>query len=97
MLPLLTPEALHFFLPAFLLYALDNWQSEVWHFTVYSLAPGKEKEDDLAWWQRRFSLFTPEQKEVLFAFLDQVIADPEAYHQHTVAQRGKKRLGKYLN
>jgi hypothetical protein len=93
----LSAEAFHFVLPAYLRYALNNWGSQVWEFTLYSLTPGKGKDGDAEWWRDRFRLFTPGQKSVLYEFLDLVIADPQAYGSHTIAERGKARLQRYLD
>jgi hypothetical protein len=95
-LPLLTPEELHFYLPAYLCYALDTWaDSLVWEFTVYALSPGKVKSGDMEWWRDRFRRFTPQQMQTLIRFLNLVLSDPNQYSIHTSVERGKKRLMQY--
>jgi hypothetical protein len=72
---LLTPEAFHAFLPAYLLRALDDLSGRtvVLEFTVYSLCPDDDEEDC---WEAhaqsllpRVSLMSPSQTQAIRSFL----------------------------
>lgn len=65
-LPLFTPEAHQYFLPAFMLYSLHERQSEVCEFVFYNLATGKSQ---IEWWQKRLDKFTEAQKQACNLFL----------------------------
>ena len=79
-LPLLSPAAFAYFLPAYLLYALDHFTPDARpsESTVYSLAPNEPESDYMAEWHReRLRPLSAEQVEVLERFLDLVEADGE--------------------
>lgn len=65
-LPMLSPDAFHYFIPAYMRYAIDHPDSNVARFAEYSLAPTDY--DDF--WRERFLLFTPSQKDAVIAFLE---------------------------
>ena len=74
-IPLFTFQAFNYFLPAFLIYSLSNFDSPstVGKFTVYALTPDKkwnEDESSADYWIERFSLFTDEQMNVVYNFLE---------------------------
>ena len=77
-LSLLSPEAYAYFLPAYVLYALDHFTSEslAAEMTVYGLAYNEPANEDMADWQReRLKFITAEQLDVLQRFLQLVQAD----------------------
>lgn len=98
-LPLFSPEAFHFFLPAYLVYALENpahERGEVAEFTTYALTPGKEIKESPSWWRERFKHFTREQFELVYEYLD-LARETEEFDNFVVAiERGKERLKKYI-
>ena len=64
--PLLSPQALQYFLPAYMIYALDHPDSEISRFTGYTLAPADYDDHD----RQRFRLFTTAQKASIIALLE---------------------------
>lgn len=69
-LPLLSPPALHHYLPAYLLYALEHPDSDVFEFTIYQLSPSKKLRQEIAGNHRdRIVRFTLEQRGVVLEFL----------------------------
>ncbi|MBW3635626.1 MAG: hypothetical protein KY445_04050 [Armatimonadetes bacterium] len=60
-LPLLSPKAYHFFLPAYLFQALDDAHSGVTEMLLYSLDSTEKK---------RLKLFNKDQKEAIRSFLN---------------------------
>ena len=97
-LPLFSPEGLHYFLPAYLLYSLDHFKNDgVCEYTLYHLTPGKETESSVAYYRARFAPFTPEQMNIVYEFLDLARQDETFAYHHTSIERGKKRLEKYVN
>ncbi|MBW4497541.1 MAG: hypothetical protein KME26_31645 [Oscillatoria princeps RMCB-10] len=69
-LPFFSPEAFLFVLPAYMIYALDNPQSNVSDFTVYSLTDTSDKSEIREIFASRVSLFTEIQKEAIALFLE---------------------------
>jgi hypothetical protein len=79
-LPLLSPEALLYFLPAYLLYALDHLTSRTGasEMTVYAVTPNSSTDAALEDWAReRVALFTDEQAGVIDRFLELVQHDDD--------------------
>ncbi len=75
-IPLFSPTAFNYFLPAYLLYTLndfDNEFSEVCEFTLYALTPDKnwknENGDISSCWIEKFSSFTFVQMNSIYQFL----------------------------
>lgn len=75
-LPLFSPQAFNYFLPAFLIYTLDNFDdfySEVCEFTLYALTPEKswidEKGEISKWYKQKFAPFTLAQMNLIYQFL----------------------------
>jgi len=76
-LPLLSPVAFAYYVPAYLRFAVHdfNRDSRVLQFLVYSIAP---RDDDNPDWKReRFRHFTREQIDVLQEFLQLVVEQDE--------------------
>jgi hypothetical protein len=92
-LPLFTPEAFHYYLPAFLLRSLDQFEddSSVLQFTIYSLSPTKTPTDDPRY-RERLSWFTPKQVAAISGFLKCVLADEELYNYYADAERGLQKF-----
>jgi len=65
-LPLLFPEAFHYFLPMYMCHAVEHPDSEVADYTRYGLGEANYDEFDL----KRFCLFTTQQREAVIAFLE---------------------------
>ena len=65
-LPLLFPEAFHYFVPMYMCYAVEHPDSEVAFFTRQNLGESNYDEFDL----KRFCLFTIQQQEAVVAFLE---------------------------
>jgi len=96
-LPFFSPEAFHFFIPAFLVYSVDEPEgSRVFEYTVYALTPGKETDNTSQWYVDRLRLFTREQMSSIYEFLDLVRQNPKAYDFYVRIDRGKKRLERYF-
>jgi hypothetical protein len=82
-IPLFSPEAFNYFLPAYLLYTLNNFDdrfSYVCEYTLYAVTPDKNWRDESgnvsSYWKEKFSLFTPTQMNALYHFLDLAKQNP---------------------
>jgi hypothetical protein len=73
-LPMLSPSAFKYYLPAYLAYSLEHLDPSclVCQFTIYAMAPYDDAEEAkfLDWWRKRLPLFTPEQLGVLVQVLE---------------------------
>lgn len=95
-LPFFSPEAFHYFIPAYLMYSVDEPEGlPVCEYTIYALTPGKESDSTSRWYLKRLKLFSREQMSSIYEFLDLVRQNPEAYDFYTRIDRGRKRLEKY--
>ena len=99
-IPLFSPEAFRYFLPAYLFYSLDNFSADdrtTTEFTIYALSPTKQDlRESLEYWQARFEDFTFEQLDCIYDFLD-LIADDETHEDFAGdANGGRKRLKTYI-
>lgn len=65
-LPLLSPAAFHYYVPAYMLHSLSHPDSEVASFTFMALGTAGVDALDL----ERFRLFSREQRDVAVAFLE---------------------------
>jgi hypothetical protein len=83
-LSLFTPEAYHYYLPAFLLRALDAFDPDslVLQFCIYNLSP-KETPIDDPWYRERLNQFYTEEASVISRFLE-YIRDDERFHDLSV-------------
>jgi hypothetical protein len=70
-LPLLSAKAYHYFLPSYILRCLDELDSSsmVCEFTIYSLSPTLNREEDGRWYLERTRQFTATQKGAVASFL----------------------------
>jgi hypothetical protein len=96
-LALVSAETFHYYLPALLLYAVDNWKSSnVWNWTLIIITPDddiKRQRMSLADYHRaRFGLLTQLQMQVIYSFLDLVLEDTQDWIHWTTADRGKRYL-----
>lgn len=72
-LPLMGPAGLHYYLPAFLAYALEHPESNVLEFTVIHLTPSKGSLNaSPEYFDNRFGLFDSEQRAAIAAFFADV-------------------------
>ena len=76
-LPLLSPAAFAYYVPAYLRFALHdfNRDSRVLQFLVYNIAPSDDENPE--WKRERFRYFTREQADVLQEFLQLVVEQDE--------------------
>ena len=100
-LPLFTPQAFNYFLPAFLIYTLNNFDdsfSEVLRmlFTLYALTPGKSWKDKNGkisnYYIQQFALFTFTQMNVIYQFLVLAKENPMYMNDITSIERSFDRL-----
>jgi len=92
-LPLLTPTAFHYYLPAFLLRSLERFEpgNRTLAFTIYSLSPTKISRKD-PWYSARLALFSPEQASVIRQFLQLILADETMWDFYEPAERGLRKF-----
>lgn len=92
---LLTSEAFHYYLPAFLLRSLAPFspKNTTLEFTIYNLSPTKTEEND-PWYSDRVSKFTPEQISVVRDFLSCILKDERMYNFFKDAERGMRKFWK---
>jgi len=98
-LPLFSPEAFHFFLPAYLIYSLKHFEdkyNEVPEFTIYTLTPDKSLKENPTCWQEKFENFTLEQFNLIYDFLDLAKENKEFESFITNIKRGKERLKEFI-
>jgi hypothetical protein len=90
-LPLLEPDALIAFLPAWLLRSVEIFHREnmVLEFTLYFLCPGSERD---GWNENRIAeivgLFDVAQREVVVRFLRAIMDDQQMREYHSYAEHG---------
>ena len=91
-IPLFTPQAFIYFLPAFLIYTLKNFDSHslLGEFTIYALTPDKKWNLDnmKSYWTERLSLLSNKQMEVIYDFLD--LAKQNPIYEYEFNSIGKK-------
>jgi len=97
-LSLFSAEAFHAFIPAYLKYSVENFESFdedfVCEFTGYALLPDKLVNQDAGhknWWIYKLSKFTNEQFQVLIDYLDLVRDSVFSFDRRLLA-RGEARL-----
>jgi hypothetical protein len=71
-LSLFSPQAYQYFLPAYLLRCLDNFDPSnmVCEFTIYSLSPTRGRDADSRRHSERLKEFTETQKDAIMSFLN---------------------------
>ncbi len=103
-MPLFSPEAFQYFLPAFLIYSLDNFNdNDVCEFTIYTLSESeKEIKENPDYWrkyfQNRFESFTLKQINLIHEFLSLVESkeDDNFYLYRESAETGKKIMKEFI-
>ncbi len=95
-LPLFSPQAFHAFIPAYLIYSVENFHNDdmVSEFAAYALLPDKLAIDDEGhgnWWKLKLSLFSDDQFVVLLEYFD-LVARMDEYFDQTLMKRGRERL-----
>jgi hypothetical protein len=70
-LPLFSVPAYHYFLPAYILRCLDDFDpsSIVCEFTIYSLSPALNTPEERDWYEARQHQFTESETKAILAFL----------------------------
>ena len=98
-IPLFSPTAFNYFLPAYLLYTIRNFDddfSEVCDFTLYALTPGKTWKDEngqiSSYWIEKFRPFTVEQMNIIYRFLELAEQNPIYANQLSSIKRAFDRL-----
>lgn len=78
-IPLFSPEAFNYFLPAYLIHSLGNFGEKydtTCEFTIYAVSPDNEDiKNRLDYWKQKFADFTTEQMNCIYEFLDFVRID----------------------
>lgn len=93
-LSLFSSEAFHYFLPAYLVYSLNNFNDNlVCEFTIYALTP-----EEIQFVQYKFKNFNRKQLEVIYAFLDLVKAKKDDNFDwfHEQVEKGKNNLKDFI-
>lgn len=84
-LPLLTPEALRYFLSAYLFHTIENPESKVFHSVVMHLAPANHQLTE-PYWQERLNVFSKEEREAVLAFLHWALTADEGNYSDEIKQ-----------
>jgi hypothetical protein len=98
-LPLFSPAAFNFFLPAYLIYSLDYFEEydTVCEFTIYAVTPdNKAVRERLEYWQERFEHFTFEQMNCIYEFLDLVRIDENFESLANEVATGRENLKEFI-
>jgi hypothetical protein len=98
---LFSPEAFHFFLPAYLIYSLEHFDEQydtVCEFTIYAVAPSnKDIQSRCDYEQKRFENFTTEQMNCIYEFLDFAEADENFESFVDEIRKGRQNLKKFID
>lgn len=87
-LPFFSPEALAYYLPAFMLVALDEPEGSETDKIVFSLMPpAPDDAERTSYFQRMVSRFTPEQREVIRDFLEMAAGQEEQFVAESDARK----------
>jgi hypothetical protein len=95
-LSLFSASAFHAFIAAYLIYSVENFDTDdmVSEFTAYAFLPDKlavEDEGHGNWWKLKLSYFSGEQFDVLLKYLNFVERSDE-YFDRNLMKRGRERL-----
>jgi hypothetical protein len=95
-LPLLSPEGLAFYLPAYLLHAVASLATpdNVTDYTIWHLAP-TYKEIDPGYYRARLRVLTPEQFAAVADFLELVASVEQLRDAYQDLDEGRARLHHY--
>ena len=91
-LPLLSPKAFAYFIPAFIRYALHHFthSSLAFHYLIANLAPADDPQPD--WSRERLRYLSREQMNLIGAFLQLVIEQDEFRLAFGDLESGRRRL-----
>jgi hypothetical protein len=98
-IPLFSPEAFRYFLPAYVIYSLDHFDEygTVCEFTIYALTPDNQSiKDRLDYWQEKFADFTLEQMNCIYEFLDFVRIDENFQNSVNSVSTGRRNLEEFI-
>lgn len=109
-LPLLSPEAYHCFLPAYLINSLNDFRNNanldgnlVWEFTGYNFhyyRKGKSEPNssDINYYKSRYQNFSKEQLYTIYDFIDLLIQEEDENDEESIIElkRGKQILIDYV-
>lgn len=97
-LPFFSPEAYHCFLPAYLIYSLDNFRdnanldrSLVWEFRGYNFIHNGKTESHIKWLINGYQNFSKEQLYIIYEFIDLII-QKEKFDDFSIEFRQGKRF-----
>jgi hypothetical protein len=90
-LPLLCAEGFAYYLPAYLLCAVTNPQSETAHFAFYAVCPDKSAVEQ-PWMRERFAALSESQLRAIFQFQDFMIEQGCENPSPAVLERFRSRL-----
>lgn len=100
-LPLFSPEAFHYFLPAYLIHSVDNFGENydtTCQFTIYALTPNsKNIKTGLGHWRERFAHFSAEQMDCIYEFLDLVRIDENFENFVREVSAGRQNLKEFVD
>ncbi len=92
-LPLMTPKAYHYYLPAYILRSLDRFEPgcDVLEYTVFSLSPTKMSRTD-HWFALRAGEFRDTEKALIRDFLRCILSATDLYILYKDAERGLRKF-----
>lgn len=99
-IPLFSPEAFQYFLPAYLNFSLNNFYEydTVCQFTIYSISPSnKEINELLDYWRSRFVHFSHEQMSCIYEFLDLARIDENFERSAKEISIGRQNLKEFID
>jgi hypothetical protein len=91
-LPLFSAKAYRYFLPAYILRCLDefDWANTVCEYTIYSLSPSALSEENRDWYSEKQRYFSDDQKRAVASFL-RLVRDSDSFLTfHEDAEAGLK-------
>lgn len=99
-IPLFSPEAFQYFLPAYLNFSLNNFDGydTVCQFTIYATAPdNKSVQERLEYWRDRFARFSSEQMSCIYEFLDLARIDENFERSAKEISIGRQNLKEFID
>lgn len=99
-IPLFSPDAFRFFLPAYLIYSLDHFSEEydtTTEFTIYAVTPSnKDIKAATGYWQEKFAGFDREQFSCVDEFLGLVGIDENFQNLAKQVGNGRQNLKTFI-
>lgn len=99
-IPLFSPEAFQYFLPAYLIYSLNNFHEDdtVCQFMLYSITPSnKDINESLAYRRSKFVHFSSEQMSCIYEFLDLARIDENFNNSAKEISIGRENLKTFID